>query len=98
MNDSFDTRSRIKNPSANSKNICNGRALDSVSQNKSIRPNRQKVSEKCPKMVCLQLALSVDNFWTFSDIFLTFFGHFVDIPCLWAVQRFARYNKATDCD
>ena len=28
-----------------------------------------------------------------SDIFSTFFGHLVDIPFLWAVQRFARYNS-----
>ena len=29
----------------------------------------------------------------FLDIFSTFFGHFVDIPFFWAVQRFARYNS-----
>ena len=28
----------------------------------------------------------------FSDIFSTFFGHFVDIPIFGAVQRFARYK------
>ena len=31
----------------------------------------------------------LDNFWTFLG---HFFGHFVDIPVFWAVQRFARYN------
>ena len=28
----------------------------------------------------------------FLDIFRTFFGHFVDVPFFWAVQRFARYK------
>ena len=35
--------------------------------------------------------------WTifghFSDNFSTFFGHFVDLPFFWAVQRFASYNS-----
>ena len=36
----------------------------------------------------------------FSDIFSTFFGHLVNIPFFWAVQRFARYNVrvlVTEC-
>ena len=49
------------------------------------------MSEKCPKIV---FAVPRDNSWTFSDIFSTFFGHFVDIPFFWAVQRFARYNAS----
>ena len=31
-----------------------------------------------------------------SDIFSTFFGHFVDIPCFWAVQRFSRYKASSN--
>ena len=37
-------------------------------------------------------ALSPDNFWTFFGRFFEKFGHFVDIPCFWVVQRFARYK------
>ena len=40
--------------------------------------------------------LCCQSLWTilghFSDIFSTFVWHFVDIPFVWAVQRFARYN------
>ena len=45
----------------------NGRALDKVTEQKH-RPNRRKLSKKCPKIV------SSDNFRT---IFRTFFRHFV---------------------
>ena len=47
---------------------CNGRALDRVTKQKH-RPNRQKLSTKCPKIV----------FSVPPDIFWTFFGHFLDI-------------------
>ena len=53
--------------------ICNGRALDRVTKQKQ-RPNRQKLSKKCPKIVCVQTI-----FGHFSDIFSTFFGQFLDI-------------------
>ena len=47
---------------------CNGRALDRVTKQKH-RPNRQEMSQKCPKIV---FAAPPDNFWTF-------FRHFFDI-------------------
>ena len=47
---------------------CNGRALDRVTKQKH-RPNRQKMSKKCPKIVS---SAPLENFWTF-------FGHFFDI-------------------
>ena len=49
-------------------NFCNGRAFDRVTKQKH-RPNRQKMSKKCPKIVC---AVPPDNF-------STFFRHFSDI-------------------
>ena len=55
---------------------CNGRALDRVTKQKH-RPNRQK---------CLK---NVRN--CVLSPFGPFFGDFVDIHFLWAVQRFARY-------
>ena len=42
----------------------------------------QEISENCVFSPSGQLL----------DIFRHFFGHFVDIPFFWAVQRFARYN------
>ena len=58
---------------------CNGRALDRVTKQKH-RPNGQKMSKKCPKIVS---SVPPDNFWTFFghffDIFRTFFRHFSDI-------------------
>ena len=66
----------------------NGRALDRVTKEKH-RPNRQK----CPKIVqklCFRPLRTI--FGHFSDIFSTFFGHFVGTPIFWAVLRLARYN------
>ena len=70
---------------------CNGRPLDRVTKSKH-RPNRQKMSKNCPKIV---FSVPTDNFWTFFVHFSTFFGHFVDIPFFWAVQRFARHKHIT---
>ena len=64
---------------------CNGRALDRVTKEKH-RPNRQKLSKKCPKIVFsapLEIFLGY-----FFDIFRTFVG----VPIFWAVQRFAHYS------
>ena len=52
------------------------------SPNKSI----DQTGKNCPKNV---RKLCFRPLWT---ILGTFFGHFVDIPFFWAVQRFARYN------
>ena len=65
---------------------CNGRALDRVTKQKH-RPNRQKMSKI--RKLCFHPLRTI--FGHLSDI-STFFRHFVDIPCFWAVQRFARYN------
>ena len=51
--------------------MCKGRALDRVTKQKH-RPNRQKLSQKCPKIV---FSVPSDKFWTFSNIF----KHFSDI-------------------
>ena len=52
-----------------------------------------QIGKNCPKIV---RKLCFRPLWTifghFSDIFSTFFGHFVGIPFFWAVQRSARYN------
>ena len=60
---------------------CNGRALDRVTKQKH-RPNRQKMSKKCPKIVW---AVPPDNFWTFfghfSDIFRTLCRHSLLLGC-----------------
>ena len=60
---------------------CNGRALDRVTKRKH-RPNRQKLSKKCPKIV---FSAPLDNF---SDIFRTFFGHsrFLGCPTICPLQ------------
>ena len=59
------------------------------SPNKSI----DQIGKNCPKNV---RKLCFQPLWTILDIFRTFFstffGHFVDIPIFWAVQRFARYK------
>ena len=59
------------------------------SPNKSI----EQIGKNCPKNVqklCFQPLRTI--FGHFSDNFSTFFGHFVEIPFFWAVQRFAHYN------
>ena len=64
------------------------------SPNKSI----DQIAKNCPENVrklskkCLKIVFSSTIFGHFSDIFSAFFGHFVDIPFFWAIQRFARYN------
>ena len=60
---------------------CNGRALDRVTTQKH-RPNRQKLSKKCPKIV---FSAPPDNFWTF-------FGHFFDI-----FRTFCRHSPFLGC-
>ena len=59
---------------------CNGRALDRVTKQKH-RPNRQKLSQKCPKIV----SAPPGNFWTFFrqffDIFRTFCRHSLFLGC-----------------
>ena len=60
---------------------CNGRALDRVTKQKH-RPNRQKLSKKCPKIV---FSAPSDNFWTF-------FGHFFDI-----FRTFCRHSHFLGC-
>ena len=52
------------------------------SPNKSIDQIGKKLSYKRPKIV---ISAPPDKFWTF-------FGHFVDTPFFWAVQRFAPYK------
>ena len=59
------------------------------SPNKSI----DQIGKNCLKnarKLCFQLLRTI--FEHFSDGFSTFFGHFVDIPFFWAVQRFAHHN------
>ena len=72
------------NPGSLSLNLayfCNGRALDRVTKSNH-RPNRQKLSKKCPKFV---FSAPPDNFWTFFrhffDIFRTFCRHFLFLGC-----------------
>ena len=69
---------------------CNGRALDRVTKQKH-RPNRQEMSKKCRIIV---FSAPPDNF---SDIFSTFFGHFVDVPLgrptVCPLQRLALMEK-----
>ena len=60
---------------------CNRRALDRVTKQKH-RPNGQKLSQKCPKIV---FSVPPDNFWTFFghlfDSFRTFFRHSLFLGC-----------------
>ena len=60
---------------------CNRRALDRVTKQKH-RPNRQKLSKKCPKIV---FSAPLDNF-------RTFFGHFFDI-----FRTFCRHSHSLGC-
>ena len=56
-----------------------------------------QIGKNCPKKVrklCFRPLRTI-----FSDIFSTFFGHFVGVPIFWAVQRFAHYKPSpfVDC-
>ena len=68
--------------------VFNGRALDRVTKQKH-RPNRQKLSKKCPKIV---FSAPLDKFWTFFrhlfDIFRTFCRHsqFLGCPTICPLQ------------
>ena len=67
---------------------CNGRALDRVT--KSINQTGKIFQNKIPKL-CFQPLRTISGH--FADYFRHFFGHFVDIPFFWAVQRLACYNS-----
>ena len=56
---------------------CNGRALDRVTK-QNHRPSRQKLSQKCQKIV---FSAPPDNFWTFSGILSTFCRHSLLLGC-----------------
>ena len=71
----------LRCPSLLSPKTCNGRALDRVTKQKH-RPNRQKVSKNCPKIV---FSAPPDNFWTF-------FGHFFGI-----FRTFCRHSLFRGC-
>ena len=78
---------------------CNGRALDRVTKQKH-RPNRQKLPQKCLKIV---FSASLDNFRTFFghffDIFRTFCRHFHFLCCPLQLFTYAwiHVHKANKC-
>ena len=70
---------------------CNGRALDRVTK-QSHRPNRQKSSNKCPKIVVFS---TFGQFWDiFPNICSTFFRHSLFLGCPTIFRQIPRkYRK-----